>query len=283
MNLTAVDSHPIEEEKLNSSSQEFLKTLGRENVQLLINQIFSLPGEGIMVELPEIEQIKIPREKPLPKERPPTKWEKFAKVKGITKRKREGMVWDESTESWIPRFGFKSAKNDKDRDWVIEVNKNHTLGEDPYELKSKSKKKQIEKQQKQERRNKAEASKSVQKISGDRKASILLDPSKRGGKSRISEDKFKENLKTQIMLSKQSTASYGKFAPNMIGEPKMKKKKVRKDDVIQNSKIESEKNLKVFDRIFNKKKKDILNITKAVNQTIQKQDKDNKRTKRSKK
>jgi len=36
-----------------------------------------------------------PREKPLPKVKADTKWEQFRKEKGIKKRKRSRMVWDE--------------------------------------------------------------------------------------------------------------------------------------------------------------------------------------------
>jgi regulator of ribosome biosynthesis len=49
----------------------------------------------------------LPREKPLPKPKEETRWEKFAKEKGIVKRKRERMVFDETAQEWKPRFGFK--------------------------------------------------------------------------------------------------------------------------------------------------------------------------------
>lgn len=50
----------------------------------------------------------LPRQKPVPQPRPMTTWEKFAKEKGIKKRKRsERMEWDEKAKAWRPRWGYK--------------------------------------------------------------------------------------------------------------------------------------------------------------------------------
>jgi regulator of ribosome biosynthesis len=49
----------------------------------------------------------IPREKHIPTDKAQTRWEKFALEKGIKKKKRERMVWDEDKKEWRPRFGFK--------------------------------------------------------------------------------------------------------------------------------------------------------------------------------
>ena len=49
----------------------------------------------------------LPREKPAPKAKEETRWEAFAKEKGIKKRKRERMVWDEEKKEWAPRWGYK--------------------------------------------------------------------------------------------------------------------------------------------------------------------------------
>jgi hypothetical protein len=49
----------------------------------------------------------LPREKPVPKAPEATRWELFAKEKGIKKRKRERMVFDEEKKEWAPRWGYK--------------------------------------------------------------------------------------------------------------------------------------------------------------------------------
>lgn len=62
------------------------------------------------VELP-MPNVVLPREKPIPKPKPLTKWEKFRLEKGITeKAKRSRMVYDPITKDWVPRFGLGSVK-----------------------------------------------------------------------------------------------------------------------------------------------------------------------------
>ena len=40
-----------------------------------------------------------------------TKWQEFARAKGIdSKKKKSRMVWDEKEQDWVPRWGFKSKK-----------------------------------------------------------------------------------------------------------------------------------------------------------------------------
>ena len=58
--------------------------------------------------------------KPVPKVKPETRWQKFAKAKGIKKQKRSRMIFDEATQEWKPRFGYKRV-NDDQNDWVIPV------------------------------------------------------------------------------------------------------------------------------------------------------------------
>jgi len=56
----------------------------------------------------------------IPAAKKPTRWQEYAQVKGITKRKRGRMVWDETAKEWRPRWGYKRA-NDSTKDWCIEV------------------------------------------------------------------------------------------------------------------------------------------------------------------
>jgi regulator of ribosome biosynthesis len=52
-----------------------------------------------------------------------TRWEKFAKEKGIVKRKRDRQELDETTGDYKPRFGRGKAAR-IDEDWVIEAKGN---------------------------------------------------------------------------------------------------------------------------------------------------------------
>ena len=57
---------------------------------------------------------------PPPAPKAETKWEKFAKVKGIgqNKDKRSAKVWDETIGDWQYRHGYKKAGNDG-KEWPI--------------------------------------------------------------------------------------------------------------------------------------------------------------------
>lgn len=63
-----------------------------------MNQIFQLPtvkvDNEIVVKLPA-PSTRLPRAKPAPKAKELSKWEKYAKEKGITQRKKTKATWDE--------------------------------------------------------------------------------------------------------------------------------------------------------------------------------------------
>ena len=60
----------------------------------------------------------------MPKPKPPTKWEQFAKAKGISHRKKEKKEWDEERQEWVDRWGWKGANKAKEVQWLTEVPKN---------------------------------------------------------------------------------------------------------------------------------------------------------------
>ncbi|KAJ7386301.1 Rhodanese- sulfurtransferase [Desmophyllum pertusum] len=100
-NLLTTDLQPIDIRELRKNKEDFLRNLARENTQLLLNAIWKLPTERseglVLAKLPEPRTV-IPREKPIPKPKSPSKWEEFAKRKGITKKKRERMILDKNTQ-----------------------------------------------------------------------------------------------------------------------------------------------------------------------------------------
>uniref|UniRef100_A0A3B3D9P2 Ribosome biogenesis regulatory protein n=1 Tax=Oryzias melastigma TaxID=30732 RepID=A0A3B3D9P2_ORYME len=111
-NLLACDKNRIESRDFKEQKKEdFLRALARDNTQLLINEIWKLPTErveeAIVAKLPE-PATRLPREKPPPKPKPPTKWEQFAKLKGIQKKKKTNMVWDETR---VAKNEFNRLKN----------------------------------------------------------------------------------------------------------------------------------------------------------------------------
>jgi regulator of ribosome biosynthesis len=50
-----------------------------------------------------------------------TKWEKFAKAKGIVKQKRSAKTFDEDAGEWTASHGGQSKKNRPMADWCKEV------------------------------------------------------------------------------------------------------------------------------------------------------------------
>lgn len=85
-----------------------MEALTRDNAQLLLNKVWELPteriDEAIVVRLPAPKTL-LPRSKPVPKPKPMTKWQEFAKAKGITKKKKDKAQWDEQLQKWVPLFG----------------------------------------------------------------------------------------------------------------------------------------------------------------------------------
>jgi len=162
-NILSIDSHPIDLEELKKgNAEEILKEVSRDNTQLLFNKIFSLPTErdsdGVFASLPSTI-MRIPREKPIPKPKPETAWQKYAKIKGIVKKKRGKMIFDEQTKEWKPRWGYKRGNTDQN-DWLIEHKQSETGDfEDPFLKRKVDKRERIKAQNKREGLNKYKAEK----------------------------------------------------------------------------------------------------------------------------
>ncbi|KAI7871048.1 ribosome biogenesis regulatory protein-domain-containing protein [Spinellus fusiger] len=158
--LAGFDTNPIDENTLKNKKEKYLVELIRDNTQLIVNEIFKLPVKttdaGVVAELPS-RTTALPREKALPKEKQMTRWEKFAKIKGIQNQKRERMVWDEDRQEYKARYGYSGGAKDTTEDWLIEVPDNGNPMEDQYEKKREDKKGRVEKNAKRQKRNQEEA------------------------------------------------------------------------------------------------------------------------------
>nr|CAG4636470.1 EOG090X0CBY [Eubosmina coregoni] len=155
-NLLAYDINDFDINELRSDKEAFLAKISRDNVQLLINQIFQLPtakvDNEIVIKLPP-GTTRLPRAKPVPKAKELTKWEKYAKEKGITKRKKANTEWDEELNRWVPRFGFQKNVAEKEKNWVVELPGNAKDTDDPIEQKKAKKKEAVAKNELQRLRN----------------------------------------------------------------------------------------------------------------------------------
>ncbi|VDM31962.1 unnamed protein product [Hydatigera taeniaeformis] len=149
----------------------------------------------------------LPREKRAPKAKELTRWERFAQMKGIKKRKRSKRVWDEASQSWKPRWGKGRVDSVKDK-WVLEVPDNADPYEDQFEKLSRAR---------SERRAKNEFAKLKNIARTVRKGQappvgILTE-------SEASKNAFSRALE----ITKRSDASMGRFSQE-INEQKIAKK-----------------------------------------------------------
>lgn len=174
-NLATFDPNPLDNAKLNdlSTRNEYLNEVTRDNVQLLINQILSLPvktttdnhessssGQNstmTLIQLP-VPLTPLPREKAIPKAKAMTKWEKFAAKKGIKAKAKDGkMVYDEESGEWVPKWGYKGKNKDLDSQWLVEVDDKvkNTADEliDPRTLARAERKRLVKKNELQHKRN----------------------------------------------------------------------------------------------------------------------------------
>lgn len=174
-NLATFDTNPLDSAKLADAAQreEHLALVTRDNLQLLVNQILSLPvrttteshgsltGQDstmTLIQLPE-PTTPLPREKAIPKPKPPTKWEKFAKLKGIKAKQKDGkLVFDEATGEWVPKWGYKGKNKATEKQWIVEMeDEDKVQGKDelmdPRKLLRMERKKLIKKNAAQQKKN----------------------------------------------------------------------------------------------------------------------------------
>ncbi|CDK25660.1 unnamed protein product [Kuraishia capsulata CBS 1993] len=170
-NMAVFDPNPLEHTKLTDSSEvnTYLKDVTRDNVQLLLNQILSLPlktttdsssGQNAtmtLINLPN-PSTPLPREKAIPKAKEPTRWELFAAKKGIKAKGKDGkMVYDEDAGEWAPKWGYGGKNKKVDDQWLVEVEDEvkDTSKEliDPRSLRRDERKKLIKKNELQHKRN----------------------------------------------------------------------------------------------------------------------------------
>ncbi|EXC33018.1 Ribosome biogenesis regulatory-like protein [Morus notabilis] len=242
---------------------------GTELVQAISDTLFNLPStedvDGPLVKLPP-PATRLPREKPLPKPKPPTKWELFAKARGIKNRKKDKIVYDEQTGTWKRRYGYDHA-NDEDKVPIIDAKITDEPGEDPFAKRRADKKKKIEKQEKNRSQNLKEAAKVGALPSHVQLAATALPIT---GSQAVPKKFSKEELGNVAGMAATSTASGGKFDKKLPGEkPAKHKGKYRKFLPVVEGKgmvsQEREQTEKVLNKLFSKNSHEMLNVNKAVN------------------
>lgn len=160
-NLTAWDPNPLELPKAGKQREKYFLELARENVQSVLNKLYAIEDTEIKdgqcyLNLPD-GTTKLPRGKHVPEPKQPTKWERFAQTKGInsnSSKDREKKVWDDTADQWKPRYGYKRAKLENEKEWLIEVPANGDPNIDYFAQKKEDKKERVAKNKFQQLRNK---------------------------------------------------------------------------------------------------------------------------------
>uniref|UniRef100_A0A7S3K4G3 Ribosome biogenesis regulatory protein n=1 Tax=Aureoumbra lagunensis TaxID=44058 RepID=A0A7S3K4G3_9STRA len=222
--LTSLDCEIEFEENGKNVSISTLRA-AEKATQALINELFELPVErsdsGPIAQLPS-SGMALPRFKPPPKPRAETKWQAFAKSKGIEKKKKGRMVWDEATGRWAPSWGYERAGSDDPA--IIEMSNNEeTLMNDPRAVKEEAKKARVAKNEKQRAANERRRSKEKRKVSEPLPVGVPIDleaPKER--------KRGKESIDSALQLAQKSTASIGNFDALRQGEIKQKEKGKRR-------------------------------------------------------
>lgn len=179
--LLAQDPNPLvipPSEPLN----DVLKATARDGAQCLLNQLLttcpitSTLQDGVLLTLPP-PNILLPRQKPLPTPKPPTKWELFARKKGIgkyskkpgaalaDKERRKKLVYDEEKGEWVPRWGYKGKNKAMENEWLVEVPqkewKNEGEGKNIRTLSRQERKERIKRNERKMRANERRARKAA--------------------------------------------------------------------------------------------------------------------------
>jgi len=280
--LAAFDPNPIDQPEYNSAArEEYLKQSARDSIQVLVNKLFALPtsltDDGVVANLPGTGPTTIlPRAKRLPKPKPLTKWEKFAKEKGIApKPKRDRMEFDEEKQEWVNRWGWNGKNKDEENAWIREVKPSEEVTNPGLEINhaKRARKERTLKNEKQRLKNVQRAATEMAKSSSTKvleasttRPSTSLTNKKadvRAAKiaentahtkaqalaKREEQDKRKKEVEGLLVATKKSTASLGKFDKKFANEPKVKGLKRKFEPTEQSAKVERKSQLAIVEQL----------------------------------
>ncbi|KAI0650485.1 ribosome biogenesis regulatory protein-domain-containing protein [Trametes meyenii] len=264
--LTVTDLNPVDAESHEADLEDYLISTARDGVQTLLASLFSLPTtsspDGPLAQLPP-PITQLPRAKPLPKPKPPTKWEQFAKAKGIQKKRKDKKVWDEEKQDWVDRWGWKGTNKDKETQWITEVPANADIDYDPVKVARDARKARVAKNERQHQQNLARAVRTP----GPPGPSAAAPPTA----------VRKKQIDHTLAVTRTSTASMGKFDRSLEGEKKLKGVKRKFEPAEMPAANEKSNNLAILAKLDRepapkKSKKhvegssgsDVLNVRKAI-------------------
>ncbi|EFJ46846.1 hypothetical protein VOLCADRAFT_118049 [Volvox carteri f. nagariensis] len=275
-NLSAYDPAPLDMARLTVDPDGMCAEIARGITQALVTQLFNLPAEAVrggrLANLPA-PTTQLPRALPVPKAKPLTKWQQFAAKKGIVKRKRSKLAYDDTTGEWRRRYGYKRLNDDNDIP-IIEAKATDKPGEDPFAALAAEKRERVKANRASQLANLKQVAKRVG--AGALPASLRLAatlPGEGGKKVGKGMDKslrrkeLKQDIKSASRLAGISTASIGKFDKRLAGEKPGERAplgKRRQFMSVTDVKSERSKIGSLADKFLKERSDDIVDIRKAM-------------------
>ena len=189
--LTTTDPNPLPATTAllslpRSDLNSTLATLARDGTQSLLIHLLTTTTitshpDGLLMTLPPTTPPLLPRWKPLPKLKVPTKWESFASKKGIGKfggsakggahlaEKRKNQVYDEEKGEWVRKWGYKGKNTREGGEWLVEVDEKKQKTEQERgagSVRSEGKRERMERMRRQERKERSNNNKRGRKSGG---------------------------------------------------------------------------------------------------------------------
>lgn len=160
-NLLCNDTNPLPPTHL--ITEETLSSAARDCAQALVNQLLSTcpitrstDNTSMTLSLPT-PTTPLPREKQIPTAKPMTKWQEFARKKGIKDKPRDGkLVYDEASGEWVPKWGYKGKNKEGESDWLVEVDeKKEKASGEAGDARREKRGERVERMKRQERRERS--------------------------------------------------------------------------------------------------------------------------------
>ena len=254
--LTAFDNDPVDLIAFDKDRKEYLAESARRSAQQLVNKLFDLPIErtdaGPVADLPDATII-LPRAKPVPKPKPETRWQKFARERGIMNKKKNRMVYDEERQEWAPNWGYKRA-NAEYKEWAVDIPEGQVGSDELFDGKAKQNR----------LKNRANQLKNQERAARDGTAvPVGLAPELVAHTSAAVDNAFrkgqrgKERGSAALSFAQNATASLGKFDTMRPGEGKRKGVATRRqfDAAVGGYDREKGRAMEVFERVLSGQKR----------------------------
>jgi regulator of ribosome biosynthesis len=266
-NLTALDPSPTDASAFRAGDISAAVLAAATAVaQTLVGEIFKLPvtldtNVGPLARLPP-PTAPVPREKPLPKAKPETKWQKFAAEKGIAKRAKSKLVWDESSNEWKRRHGYDRVNDDSDT-IIVNAKQGDGPDSDPFAEAKKAKQDRVAKNKKQQLKNMQNGGLVAPSLALT--SALPFEGSRSGQQGKVVAKHHKAEVKAVKDIATLSTASLGKFDKKLDGEkPGRPAGKQRTRLPVTDSSKERSLVDSTIKKVLSQEQQGILNTEKAV-------------------